>query len=52
MLTPEQLYDKINQVTPEDIKAVAQDLFVPEKLNLVVLGPYRQEAIFLSLLKI
>ena len=52
MLTPEQLYDKINQVTPEDIKAVAQDLFVPEKLNLVGLGPYRQEAIFLPLLKI
>ncbi|HCM36580.1 MAG: hypothetical protein A3J30_01465 [Candidatus Wildermuthbacteria bacterium RIFCSPLOWO2_02_FULL_47_9c] len=52
MLTPERLYDKINQVTPGDIKAVARDLFAPEKLNLAVLGPYRKESAFLPLLKI
>ena len=52
ILTPEQLYDKIDHVTLGDIKRVAQDIFKPEKLNPVVLGPYRQEAKFLPLLKI
>lgn len=52
MLTPEQLYDKIDQVTPAQIKAVAKDIFRPEKLNLVTLGPHRDKAKFLSLLKI
>jgi len=52
MLTPERLYDKINQVTPEDIRVLARDLFVPEKLNLALLGPYRREQEFLPLLKI
>ena len=52
ILTPEQIYDKIDQVGLRDIKEVAQDIFEPEKLNLVVLGPWRQEAKFLPLLKI
>ncbi len=52
MLTPEQLYDRIHAVTPAQIQEVAQDIFRQEKLNLVVLGPHRDEAHFASLLKI
>ncbi len=52
MLTPEQLYDKINQVTSEEIQAVARDIFRPEKINLVVLGPQGDKARFVSLLNI
>ncbi len=52
MLTPAQLYDKIYKVTPKHIQAVARDIFQPERLNLVVLGPHRDNARFLKLLKV
>jgi predicted Zn-dependent peptidase len=52
ILTPEQICDKINQVTPADIQRVAKDLFRQENLNLVVLGPYRDKKQFSPLLKI
>jgi predicted Zn-dependent peptidase len=52
ILTPEQIYAKIDQVTPIDIQRVAKDIFRPEKLNLVVLGPYREKDKFQRLLKI
>jgi predicted Zn-dependent peptidase len=52
ILTQEQIYDKIEQVTVADIQRVAKDLFLPEKLNLVVLGPYRDKTEFVKLLKL
>jgi len=52
MLTPEEICGKINAVTNTQIKEVARDIFRPENLNLVVLGPYRNKAKFVSLLKI
>lgn len=52
VLTPEQIYDKIQAVAPADVKRVAKDLFRPEHLNLVVLGPYRDKTQFLQLLKL
>lgn len=52
ILTPEQIYAKIEKVTPADIQNVARDLFRPEKLNLVVLGPYRDKERFSKLLRI
>ena len=52
MLTPEEIYGKIDKVTPLEVRTVARDIFRPEKLNLVVLGPYRDKARFSNLLKI
>ncbi|HEY4509568.1 MAG TPA: pitrilysin family protein [Candidatus Paceibacterota bacterium] len=52
MLTPEKIYGKIDQVTPLEIRTVARDIFRPEKLNLAVLGPYRNKAKFSNLLRI
>ena len=52
MLTPEEIYGKIGEVTPLEIRTVARDIFRGEKLNLVVLGPYREKARFSNLLKI
>ena len=40
---PEEIYDKINAVSRKDIRSVAQELFVPEKINLAVLGPFRDK---------
>jgi len=41
MLTQEQICGRIDQVTNEEMRAVAKDIFRSEKLNLVVLGRYR-----------
>jgi len=52
ILTPEQIYDKIDSVASGDIKKIARDIFRPEKLNLVVLGPYHNKTVFSKLLKV
>ncbi|MCX6719741.1 MAG: pitrilysin family protein [Candidatus Staskawiczbacteria bacterium] len=43
MLTPEEKFAKIDEVTAEDIKQVAEDIFLPEKLNLAVVGPFEEK---------
>ncbi|HEX2174167.1 MAG TPA: pitrilysin family protein, partial [Dehalococcoidia bacterium] len=42
----------IDRVTPDDILAVARRIFVPDKLNLAVVGPYRSSGRFQKLLTI
>ena len=39
ILTPENIFKKINQVTEKDIIELANDIFINEKLNLAVIGP-------------
>ena len=41
--TLEEEREKISQITPHDILKVARDIFVPEKLNFVLVGPYTPE---------
>jgi len=48
--TPDEIFEGIDKVTIEDIVRVAQDLFKKEKLNLAVIGPYKNEEKFLKLL--
>jgi len=43
ILTPEEKFKKIDAVSVEDIKKVAEDIFVPEKLNLAVIGPVEEK---------
>ncbi|MEK7125059.1 MAG: pitrilysin family protein [Patescibacteria group bacterium] len=52
VLTPEEELDKIKQVTLEDIKRVAQEVFRSERLNLALIGPHKDEQPFTALLKI
>ncbi len=40
--TPEQNFQKIDKVSINDIKEIAEDIFVPEKLNLAVIGPLEE----------
>lgn len=47
---PKEIIKKINQVTADDIRAVAQDIFKPEKLNLAVIGPFENKSVFGKLL--
>jgi predicted Zn-dependent peptidase len=44
--TPEEVFDKIDAVTIEDVVDAARDIFIPERLNLALIGPYKSEEKF------
>ena len=52
ILTPEEIFKKIDRVKVSDILKVAKDIFQPQKLNLVLIGPFKEKAIFQKLLKL
>jgi len=52
ILLPEEFFKKIDAVTAADLQRVAQDLFCPEKLNLALIGPFKEKEKFEKLLKI
>ena len=43
ILTPEEKFKKIDEVSVDDIKKIAEDIFLPEKLNLAVIGRLRKK---------
>ena len=51
ILTPEEKFAKIEAVTVDDIYRVAKDIFKPEKLNLALIGPFKDRRKFEKLLK-
>lgn len=51
ILTQEEIYAKINKVSVADISRVAKDIFRPEKLNLAMIGPLKEEETFKKILK-
>jgi predicted Zn-dependent peptidase len=52
ILTPEEVYKKVDKVTVKDVIAEAKKLFVPEKLNLAIIGPFKDNEKFVELLKL
>ena len=50
ILTPEQIYAKINKVSVNDILKVSKDIFQPQKLNLALIGPFKDKTKFQKLL--
>lgn len=46
VLTPDDVVDRIEAITSDDIGQVARDLIVPEQLNLAVVGPFRSQSRF------
>lgn len=44
--TPEEIVRKIQAVSAAEIKAVAQNIFQPQKLNLALLGPFKNQKSF------
>jgi len=50
--TPEAELEKIKEVTLEQVQKVASDLFKSERLNLAVIGPYKDNHPFEGILKI
>jgi len=43
ILTPQEVFAKIDKVSIYDIKRVAQDIFKKEKLNLAIIGPHKNK---------
>ncbi len=52
ILTLEEKFAKIDKVTANDIQRVAKDIFRPEKLNLALIGPFKDKKKFDKILKI
>jgi len=52
ILTPEQFFAKIDAVSATDLQRVARDIFQPAKLNLALIGPFKEKKKFERLLKI
>ena len=52
ILNQSQLFAKIKAVDAKDLQRVARDIFKPEKLNLALIGPFREKENFEKLLKI
>jgi len=51
ILTPEEIFKKINRVSQSDISKVAKDIFQPQKLNLALIGPFEDKDKFTKLLR-
>lgn len=51
ILTPEQIYAKIDKVTAGDVLKVSRDIFQERKLNLAAVGPFEDDKKFKPLLK-
>lgn len=51
METPEQLIKKIESVTAAEIQKIAKDIFKNEKLNLAIIGPFKDKVRFEKILK-
>jgi predicted Zn-dependent peptidase len=48
----EDIFKKIDKVTAKDVQDVAKEIFVPEKLNLAIIGKFKNQDNFRKLLKI
>ena len=52
LLTVDQVMEKLDAVTVAEVQAMAQRLFVTEKLSLAIVGPFKDEAAFDSQLRL
>jgi len=51
ILTPKELAARIQKVTATEIKKIAEEIFIPDRLNLAVIGPFKDRD-FLDILKL
>ena len=50
ILTPQEKFTKIDMVTADDLQRVANDIFVDNKLNLALIGPFKNKKVFEKIL--
>jgi predicted Zn-dependent peptidase len=51
VLTPEEVFKLVDIVTMDEVNSEAKRLFVPERLNLAIIGPYENDSSFAKLIK-
>ncbi|MDP3917729.1 MAG: pitrilysin family protein [Candidatus Woesebacteria bacterium] len=51
VLTPEEVFKKIDKVTMDEVNFEAKRLFVPERLNLAIIGPYKDDSKFKNIMR-
>lgn len=49
--TPEEVFAKVDKVTIDEVVAEAKKLFLPSKLNLAIIGPFKDKEKFVKLLQ-
>ena len=52
ILTLKEIFKKVDKVNSNDILKVAKDIFQPQKLNLALIGPFKNKEKFKKILKI
>jgi len=52
ILLPQQIYKKIDELSPGDLLKVAKEIFKPQNLNLALIGPFKDSKKFEKLLKL
>jgi len=52
VLTPQQQWQKIAKITPDDILEIAKEIFRSDRLNLALIGPHRKEKEIKNILNI
>ena len=52
ILTPKQVFAEVDKISIDDIQRVAQDIFKSQKLNLALIGPFKNKQKFKEILKI
>lgn len=50
-MTADEVFAKIEAVTPDDLRSVAQELIRPERLNLAMIGPFKDTIPFQGSIK-
>jgi len=50
ILTPDEIFEKIDKVTINDVYRIAKDVFNPKLANLAIVGPYKNKTRFERLL--
>jgi predicted Zn-dependent peptidase len=51
ILTPEQVMQEIDEVTSSQVQELAQEIIMPERMNLAVIGPFSDETRFRTLVE-
>lgn len=50
--TPAELAKKIKAVTARDLQRLAKEIFIPAKLNLAIIGPFKEDKAFVEVLSV
>ena len=51
-VSPQEIAKKIRDVTPAQVKKIANKIFTNDRLNMAIIGPFKDKALFAKILKL